>query len=107
MKDFVLTIGIDKFYLSKDEADFYLRAVDNGAKYVKVRDLVLGVNFQTLVPVSISEEQKRIESGQFKCSFGKWHDKGDQCIHYFTQPDGKMKSLKDAMKTRKLIGGEI
>jgi hypothetical protein len=94
---YVLTIGIDKFNLTQEEADFYIKAVDNGMKYVKIGDMVLGTSFQTLVPLERTQEAKRLAEGQFKCSFGKWHDKGDQCIHYFSL-ENKMKSIKEILE---------
>ena len=72
-KNWILTIGIDKFYLTDEEKDFYLVSISHGNKYVSFQDKILGANLQSLVNISITEETKMIESGKKKCEFGKWH----------------------------------
>lgn len=73
MKDYVLTIGIDKFYLSQGEADFYLAAVDQGVKYVQIGDLTLGINFQSLA-------HKEALAGKVRCKAGNWHTNKAECF---------------------------
>jgi len=80
-KNWIITIGIDKFYLTQGEVDFYLHSLAKGSKYVKIgEDKVLGSNFQSLVRVSTFEETKMLSEGRWQCAHGKWHVKGWQCF---------------------------
>ena len=80
MKDWILTIGIDKFYLTKKQADFYLQKVGEGAKYVAFdENKVLGVNFQTLVNSKAVDETKALSEGKWECETGKWHSRNAKC----------------------------
>jgi hypothetical protein len=79
-KDWIITIGIDKFYLTQKECDFYLVSLANGAKYVKIDDTkVLGANFQSLVHTSVITESKMLAEGRWQCNYGKWHQEGWSC----------------------------
>lgn len=94
MKDYVLTIGIDKFYLSEQEANFYLSSIDKGAKYVKIGDLTLGTSFQSLV-------HKNALEGKYQCDTGEWHTKGAECYHngeWKELPNGKMMFVENKLK---------
>lgn len=72
-KNWILTIGIDKFYLTEEQKDFYLESVGEGSKYVVIDNKYLGVNFQSLVSKVTVEETKMLESGKSLCDYGKWH----------------------------------
>lgn len=80
-KDWVLTIGIDKYYLTEKQTKFYLSSIDKGAKYVAVdENKMLGTNFQSLVHVSVKEETRQLDSGRWQCEKGRWHNKGAECF---------------------------
>jgi hypothetical protein len=79
-KKWKLTIGIEPFYLTEDQKDFYLKAINNGVKYVQLDDKTfVGNSFQSLVHLDTLEENKKIEKGKWKCSYGKWHTEGWSC----------------------------
>lgn len=94
MKDYVLTIGIDKFYLTKEEKEFYVSSVENGAKLVRIGDMVLGVNFQSLA-------HKNVIAGKEQCDSGNWHTKGTDCYcwgEWKQVEDGKMEFVPNKIK---------
>ena len=79
-KPWILTIGIEKFYLTEKEMKFYIDQIGKGVKYVAVSDdKILGANFQTLVHVSVIEETSKRDEGKWKCKHGRWHTKGWAC----------------------------
>lgn len=80
-KTWKLVIGIETFYLTDREKDFYLSSVAKGAKYVQVNDLLmLGANFQSLQHEEIQSERQNIEEGRYKCKYGRWHREGWACM---------------------------
>ena len=76
MKPWLIVIGIDKFYLTDKEKDFYLQSVGKGMKFVDMGDKILGSNFQYIAKDIVIEESKMLEEGKWKCKHGKWHTKG-------------------------------
>ncbi len=92
-RDWVLTIGIDKFFLTFEEKEHYLKSVERGAKFVQVRDKVLGVSFQSLAP-------KQELEGKYKCDSGNWHTKGAECYcdgEWITLEDGTSKFVENKL----------
>ena len=76
MKDWILTIGIDKYYLTEKEADFYSKSVERGAKIIAIRPtLSVSSNLQSLVHKSEVEATKAIEAGKWQCTHGNWQPK--------------------------------
>jgi hypothetical protein len=94
MKDWILTIGIDKYYLSEKQALFYKHAVNQGVKAIEVEPgKILGPNMQSLVHKSVIEETKALSEGKWQCPKGKWHVKNVQCFceaKYKQLPNGSM-----------------
>ncbi len=79
MKTWCIVIGIDKFYLTEQEKNYYLTSINKGAKYVDLGGMVLGPNFQSLVSLDTIEESKQLEEGKFKCEYGRWHKNVCDC----------------------------
>lgn len=79
MKPWLIVIGIDKFYLTEKEKDYYLTAIMSGVKFVDLGDKVLGANFQYMVKDTAVEETKMLSEGKWQCEKGKWHTKGWEC----------------------------
>ena len=95
MKDWIIVIGIERFYLTDKEKEYYLQAINNGVKYVDLGDKVLGSNFQYLAKNTAIEEAKMLDEGKWLCDKGKWHTKGWQCTCEFQK---ESKSLVSANK---------
>jgi hypothetical protein len=79
MKTWIVVIGIDKFYLTEKEKEYYLQAISSGAKFVDLGDKILGSNFQYMAQNAAIEETKMLDEGRWFCSKGKWHQKGWDC----------------------------
>lgn len=79
MKEWLIVIGIDKFYLTEKEKAYYLSAITSGVKFVDLGDKVLGANFQYMAKTSAIEETKMLDEGKWLCPKGKWHGKGWDC----------------------------
>lgn len=96
--EWVLTIGIDKFNLTAEEKERYLTAVNQGAKYVQIRGMILGSTFQTLV-------QKEVLDGRWECEYGKWHKNGTECYcgSEFIEKDGKYIEIEKPNKDLKAL----
>lgn len=79
-KKWKLIIGIEAYYLTDSQKDFYLDAVNKGVKYVALDEKrYLGTQFQTLVHLDVIDESKKMDTGKWQCSYGKWHEKGWDC----------------------------
>lgn len=88
--NWVLTIGVDKFYLTEQEKESYLKAVNIGVKYVQIRGMILGTSFQSLV-------QKQALEGKWQCEWGKWHEKNGECMcgyDYVPLQDGTYRKIE-------------
>lgn len=72
VRNWVLTIGIKEFYITKDEANYYLASIEKGAKYVAIRDMVLSANFQSLTTKQQLEDTKKLNQGMWQCKHGDW-----------------------------------
>lgn len=71
-----------KTYLTKDEAEFLSKSFEQGKEVVRVGDKTFfkfGVRF-ILNACEIDREDK-LKRGDYKCEFGYWHEKGQQCGH--------------------------
>lgn len=79
MKVWLVVIGIDKFYLTEQEKEYYLSAISGGVKFVDLGDKVLGANFQYMAKNTAIEETKMLDEGKWLCKSGKWHSKGWDC----------------------------
>lgn len=90
-KDWVLTIGIDKYYLTSEQKEFYLKSIADGNKYVVIDNKYLGVSFQSLVHKDVIEETKMINDGKYRCVYNKWHPNGVSCScrYSYKIEDGK------------------
>jgi hypothetical protein len=91
MKEWIIVIGIEKFYLTDKEKNYYLSALNTGVKFVDMGDKILGANFQYMAKTSVFEETKMLDEGKWRCEFGKWHTKGWACS---CEAIGKIKSIE-------------
>ena len=73
-RDWILTIGIEKYSLTKEEADFYMESVKKGSKFVELGGgRVFGTNFQALT-------HKNALRGMWECRKKIWHEKTAECF---------------------------
>ncbi len=70
--DYILTIGTKEFRLTEKEKNYYLEAVNRGAKYVEIRGMFLGTSFLSLT-------HKKSLEGKWMCEKGVWHSNGFDC----------------------------
>lgn len=101
MKDWILTIGIDKYYITEAEANFYTSSVEKGAKIIAIRPtLSVSSNLQSLVHKSEVEATKAIEAGKWQCEHGNWlskHIKECTCIKsYVLTEEGTYREVEMA-----------
>jgi hypothetical protein len=86
-KDYILTIGLDKYPLTEKERDYYMQMVEKGAKFVDLGNgRVFGVNMQSLV-------HKNVSKGMWGCDFGGWHGRDAECFcngEWEKLPSGQM-----------------
>lgn len=89
-KNWILTIGIDKFYLTDKQKDFYIQSVNAGVKYVLIDEYkLLGTSFQSLVNEKAIEETEMLKAGKAKCEYEKWHKGSCLCGRQFEIVNGK------------------
>lgn len=99
-KPWKLVVGIEAFYLTDREKEFYLNSISKGAKFVQVNDyLMLGANFQSLQHEEVMTERDQIEDGRYKCAHGRWHTKGWACLCNSMQFDAKTQTYIEKPKT--------
>ncbi len=93
-----IIIGIDNYYLSEEDKNFYLNAIAQGQSYVALKNgLILSKNFQSIVSVKMLEDFLKIEAGKWQCTTGKWHWNKDEC------DCGREYKLIDPLASQKLI----
>lgn len=108
-KDWIITIGIDKFFVTEKQKDFYLQAITAGNKYVVLDDTkVLGTNFQTIVHISEKDITKQLESGKWQCEKGKFHAKESICTcgKQYVQGENGNFYLAEVNENNQLESGE-
>lgn len=101
-KNWVLTIGIEKFYLTEAEKEAYLGAVNKGAKYVEFDGMVLGNNFQSLVSLQVIKTNKQLEEGYWSCENGSLHGRGEICNCTFVAQLPKPETFVSPEKIREM-----
>lgn len=100
-KPWKLVVGIEAFYLTDREKEFYLTSISKGAKFVQVNEyLMLGANFQSLQHEEVMTERDQIEDGRFKCEYGRWHSKAWKCMCAPLEFDKKTQSYIKAPETK-------
>lgn len=80
LKCLVLKNGIE-IWKEKEKFDALIEVLKNGKNgFVKIDDELINVNdiVGIFSPKTI-EDMIRRKNGQWKCNYGKWHDKGEKC----------------------------
>ena len=90
-KRFVLVLKDgSKFFLDDREADQVREAIKQGLDYLEVGDsLISRYDFSRLVGSENYNEAERIRRGEWKCQYGYWHEKGQECGHTELEKYGK------------------
>jgi hypothetical protein len=51
-------------------------------KFIEIDDMIiLSTDIRGIFPVQIIEELEKRKNGEWKCDFGHWHHRGEQCGH--------------------------
>lgn len=79
-----VTIGINHYYLSEEERDFYLKSISQGQDYVVLKSgKILSRNFMDIVPDSAISDAEDIDlklsEGRWQCDYNSWHFSGNDC----------------------------
>ena len=75
-----LTIGINHYWLSNEEKEYYLKSIDGGAdKVVLESGLILSKNFLDIAPKNMVEDSNVLDKGGWYCSSRVLHESGEQC----------------------------
>ncbi len=71
-----------KFFLDDKEAEMVRQSIRKGMDYLEIGDsLVSRYDFSRLVSSENYEESEKIKQGEWKCQFGFWHSRGQECGH--------------------------
>ncbi len=77
------TISKKQIYINKEQADKIKQTLLTGnTKYITVEGQFLSVG--TIDGIYEAEYAQRVEKkrlGEWECSFGQWHSKGQECGH--------------------------
>lgn len=101
MKNWIIAFATEKFYVTKEDADFYASKVAQGAKFVALKNgMMLSDKALYIVDSQIIESSKKIESGQWQCEAKKWHNKGVSCYCNveWKEIDGRMTPIKSLVE---------
>lgn len=85
--------------LSTDEAKAVLEAIQENSKYVILQGDYIMLN--SIVAIQADEkiaEAERVRAGDYKCNFGKWHQRHDKCYGHdamFKTNESKWTALND------------
>jgi hypothetical protein len=79
-----ITIGINHYYLSEEEKEFYLKSISIGQDYVVLKSgKILSKQFMDIVSEQAVKEAENIDlklsEGRWECDFGAWHYSGNEC----------------------------
>ena len=82
-KTFVLMFkGSYKIWITQKEAETIKWALKKNAKFVEINDIFFKTDDVTFIlPAAEIDREDRIKRGEWKCEFGFWHQKGEQCGH--------------------------
>ena len=82
-KNFVLVL-IDggRFFLDEAEAEKVKQAIRAEIKFIEIgNSIIMTSGISRLVSGVNYEEAEKIKRGDWKCKYGFWHQKWEQCAH--------------------------
>jgi len=80
-KLYLITYSGAKFLITNEQADKIVSLINAGAKVIKISENnYMGVSdFKGIYDSKNIEDDLRRKNGQWKCEYGTWHDKGQEC----------------------------
>lgn len=84
-KRFVLiTKDGSRFFLDEKEANMVKKAIKQGLTYLEIGESLISIyDFARLVTGESYEQTERIKKGEWRCKYGEWHSRGEECAHGF------------------------
>lgn len=80
MKNWIVAFGTEKFYLTEEEAKYYMQALAQGKKFILLKSgRMLSDKALYIVPTDTFKETEMLEAGKWQCAYGNWHTKGFPC----------------------------
>lgn len=74
MRDWIIAFATEKFYVTEEDAHFYMKQVATGKRFVALKNgMMLSDRALYVIPAQTIEDSKKIESGKWKCNSGVWH----------------------------------
>ncbi len=80
-KLYLMTFSGAKFLITQQQADKITELINQGAKVIKITENdFMGVSdFRGIYNAEVVEDELRRKQGQWKCEYGNWHEKGQEC----------------------------
>lgn len=79
--NWIIAFATEKFYVTEEDARFYMKQVATGKKFVALKNgMMLSDRALYVIPAKTIEESKLLESGRWQCVSGKWHSKWATCM---------------------------
>ena len=111
MKNWIIAFAVEKFYVTEEDAKFYMEQVASGKKFIALRNgMMLSDRALYIIPSDVIEESKQLAEGKQRCEFGKYHTGDCHCSFVYEIENGvavkKPKSLAkqiEEFKTSKNI----
>lgn len=95
--NWIIAFATEKFYVTEQDAEFYMKQVATGKKFVALKNgMMLSDRALYVIPTQVIEDSKKLEAGKYMCESGKWHSKGATCVckRYF-EIEGGLATLKE------------
>lgn len=73
-----------RFFLEDEDAERLRLAIRSGSQFLEIEDsLVASSEFSRLISSENYQETEKIRRGEWKCRFGFWHHRGEECGHQY------------------------
>lgn len=76
MHEYQIIFGIDRYWITREEMDFYMRErLKPGTEFIVLRngEMVLPPKFQRIIHRNTIKLNEKIEEGFWQCRSGTWH----------------------------------
>lgn len=76
MKNWIIAFATEKFYVTEDDAKFYMQEIAKGTRFVALKNgMMLSDRALYVIPSNVIDDSKKLESGKWQCETGNWHHK--------------------------------
>jgi hypothetical protein len=80
-KDWVMAYGIERFYLTAEEADYITEQMLEGKQIIILKNGMRLFKHPTyIIPMKSFQDAEKIQAGRWECDSGNWHERNAECF---------------------------